>query len=119
MLLKGPSTDTLLRLLSAVQLRAKVIANNVSNANTPRYKRQVVEFENLLLQELRRPQPGLRQVEPSTVVDKTATPRADGNTVSMETELGSMRENRIAYELYTSILRGQMNLVRAAIHGDQ
>ncbi len=119
MLLEGPSTDTLLRLLSAVQLRARVIGNNVSNQNTPRYKRQVVEFEDLLLQELGRPQPDLRRVEPRIVVDETAAPGADGNTVSMEKELGSMRENRIVYELYTSILRGQMNLVRAAIHGDR
>ena len=119
MLLQGSSTDALMRLLSAAELRARVIANNIGNQNTPHYKRQTVEFEDLLMRELRRPNPNLARVEPRIVVDETAVPRADGNTVIMEQELGSMHENRIMYELYTSILRGQMNLVRAAIHGDR
>ncbi len=119
MLLDGPKNDLLMRLLSAVDFRARVLANNISNQNTPGYKRQELEFEDLLIAELRRPEPNLGRIEPKLVEDPDAVARADGNSVSMEEELGRMRENRIMYELYTSILRGQMNLIRSAIHGDR
>ena len=119
MLLEGPKNDLLLRLLSAADSRARMLANNISNQNTPGYKRQELEFEDLLIAELRRPEPNLHRVEPQLVEDADAIARADGNNVSMEEELGRMRENRIMYELYTSILRGRMNLIRSAIHGDR
>ena len=61
----------------------------------------------------------MRSIARTLGVSRGAVARADGNSVSMEEELGRMRENRIMYELYTSILRGQMNLIRSAIHGDR
>ena len=108
-----------MRLLSAVELRARVLANNIANQNTPGYKRKDLEFEQLLAAELRRPRPNLRRVEPKLVEDADAVASADGNTVSMEEESARATENRIMYELYTTILRGRMDLIRSAIHGDR
>ena len=40
--------DLVMRLMSASAERARVIAGNVANENTPGYRRQVVRFEELL-----------------------------------------------------------------------
>ena len=115
----GPTGDLLLRLMSASALRAKVIAGNVSNQNTPGYKRQQVEFEDALVRELGRATPDVKSVEPEITVDEGAPARADGNSVNMEDEVVAMRENRILYELYANMLRGRSNLIRSAIHGER
>ena len=44
---------------------------------------------------------------------------ADGNNVFMEDEISAQRENRLLFELYASMLSGQMNMVNSAIHGDR
>ena len=111
------STEVLLRLMSATALRGKVLANNIANQNTPGFHRQVVRFEEDLLAELDRRRPDLGRVEPRIVADETAAARADGNTVSLEEELGGSRENRILFEIYAAILGGRMDVLKSAING--
>ena len=115
------TADLSLRLLSAATLRAKVIAGNVANQNTPSYKRREVTFEQQLLRELERGKSleELSGMRPVITVDKDAVARADGNSVDMESEVTSSRENRLLYELYSSILRGQMRLVETAIRSER
>ena len=43
--LSGPSSELLLKLMSASTLRSKVIAGNIANQNVPGYKRQEVYFD--------------------------------------------------------------------------
>ncbi|MCP3914804.1 MAG: flagellar biosynthesis protein FlgB [bacterium] len=117
--LGGPNGDLLLRLMSATSLRAKVIAGNVSNQNTPGFQRRKVEFEEALVRELERGKPDVERIQPEVVVDPDASPRADGNTVQMEDEVAAMRQNRILYEIYASIMSGRGRLLRSAIHGDR
>jgi len=111
--------DLLMRLMSATSLRAKVLAGNVANQNVPGYKRQVVEFENLISQELQRGRPNLDKIEPQIITDTQSPARADGNNVFMEDEVSAMKENRMLYELYASILTNRLSLMRRAIEGDR
>ena len=39
----------------------------------------------------------------------------DGNTVSLEDEMGSMLENRMRYETYASILEAQFEQIRTSV----
>lgn len=117
--IRGNTGDLLLRLMSVSSLRARVIAGNVSNQNTPGYRRQEVDFENALLREIENGRTDLESIKPEISVDEEATPRADGNSVNMEDEVIAMRENRIMYELYANMLRGRSNLIRSAIHGER
>jgi flagellar basal body rod protein FlgB len=107
----GVENRLLVKLLSASALRARVIANNISNQNVPGFKRQLVRFE-----ELAGGRPAdLVGMEPRIETDLVSPASPDGNNVSLEVENNAMRENRLMYELYASILQGRMELVRAAI----
>ncbi len=106
--------DLLLRLLAATELRSRVVSGNLANLNTPGYKRQEVRFEDLLRTALRRgTDPG--QVEARIELDLESPARPDGNNVSLELEMNSLRENRLLYETYAAILEGRMNLQRIAV----
>jgi len=115
---KGAQNDLVLKLLSVSSMRAKVIAGNLSNQNTPGYTRRVVRFEDMLDKALDRGNMSLAAaVEPQIEFDRTAPPGTDGNNVSMETEVNAMRENRLMYDLYASILSARMRMVESSITG--
>ncbi len=104
----------MVRLLGACEIRARVVSANIANSNTPGYTRQVVRFEDLLGKEL--DQGGdLERVQPQLVPDLETPARPDGNNVSLELELNTMRENRLLYEAYSSILRSHFGLLENAI----
>lgn len=108
------SPDLLLRLLSATELRSRVISANIANQNTPAYKRREVRFEDSLREALLGGS-DVGGLHPEVVQD-TATPaRPDGNNVSLELELNALRENRILFETYAAILEGRSNLRRIAV----
>ena len=112
--MQADPVDLMVRLLGACELRARVVSANIANSNTPGYVRQVVRFEELLREELR----GGRDpahVQPELVPDLETPSRPDGNNVSLELELNAMRENRLLYEAYSSILRSHFSLLESAI----
>jgi len=115
----GTDSQLLLKLLSATSLRAKVLANNIANQNVPGFKRQDVQFEQMLAKEMDRGNGDVSRVAPEVVTDFETKARADGNNVDMEAEMTSLRENRLLYELYAGILSGRARLTQAAIHGDR
>jgi len=106
--------DLMVRLLGACELRARVMSANIANSNTPGYVRHVVRFEELLGEELAKGA-NAKDVVPELVADVEATARPDGNNVSLELELNAMRENRLLYEAYSSILRSHFSLLESAI----
>lgn len=109
----GP-TDLMVRLLGACETRARVVSANIANSNTPGYVRQVVRFEELLSKQLQNGR-DLADVRPELQPDLETPARPDGNNVSLELELNSMRENRLLYEAYSSILRSHFSLLESAI----
>lgn len=111
----GPQNDLLLKLLSVSSLRARVIANNISNQNVPGFKRQVVRFEELLEDELDPSSTDFASVEPRIETDRVSPASSDGNNVSMEVERNAMVENRLVYEAYAQILQTRMDMMKAAI----
>ncbi len=111
----GSNDKLLLNLMSASTERYRVLSNNLTNQNTPGYKRSTVQFEDLLARELGEQNPDVLSVRPETVVD-TLTPSApDGNNVSPELEINGLAQNKLQFELYATILGGRMELLRAAI----
>lgn len=113
--MEGIETKLLERLLAASELRGKVIAANIANANTPGYVRREVHFEELVRDALRRGARASDGLEPEIVSDVVTPARPDGNNVSLELELNALRENRLLYETYASILEGHFELLRTAI----
>lgn len=112
--MQATPADLLVRLLGACETRARVVSANIANSNTPGYVRQVVHFEELLGQELERGGDPA-SVAPEIETDLETPARPDGNNVSLELELNTMRENRLLYEAYSSILRSHFALLESAI----
>lgn len=115
----GSQGQLLLRLLSSAQESARVIAGNISNQNTPGYKRREHNFESLLSDEMQSSIPDLPSVKPTTTTDEVSPARGDGNNVVLENEVNGMRETVLRYELYAAMLKNRSNLIRSAIHGDR
>jgi flagellar basal-body rod protein FlgB len=106
-------------LLDAAALRARVIAGNVANQNTPGYRRQVVRFEELLREavESGHGEDRLGRIAPQVSEDMLTPARADGNNVSLELEMSAMRQNRLLYDMYTTLQASRSHLIQAAIEG--
>jgi flagellar basal-body rod protein FlgB len=111
----GSKLDLLTRLLSTSALRSQVIAGNISNSNVPGFIRKEVKFEEQLAEALTVSERQASRIEPQIQDDPSGKPGPDGNNVSMETEMNAMRENRLTYETYATILEGHFGLIDAAI----
>jgi flagellar basal-body rod protein FlgB len=110
-----PQFDLLGRLVSATELRQRVISNNLANVNTPNYQRLDVEFETALAQELK----GNSQTtaSPQVVATQGLTARADGNNVDIDQEIGQMNKNAMLQQTYLQLLGSQLEQMRLAIGG--
>jgi flagellar basal-body rod protein FlgB len=115
--LESPNSRLLLSLLDATAQRARVIAGNVANQNTPGYRRQVLAFEERLREALARGRPvdELARMTPQVSEDALTPARADGNNVNLELEMSAMRENRLLYEMYSTLHASRANLITAAL----
>lgn len=110
--IEGP--DLLMRLLDAAALRQRVIADNLSNQNTPGYHRKEVVFEDLL-REAKAAGTDLGAVEPRVLVDDLSAPKPDGNNVLPEQEVSAQRGNRLMYEVYLAALNGHYRMIETSI----
>ncbi|MDA1267178.1 MAG: flagellar basal body rod protein FlgB [Planctomycetota bacterium] len=119
--ISSANKDLLLHLMTASTMRAKVLAGNVANQNTPGYKRREVAFEDQLAQEIKRGASvqDLVKLDPVVSIDENAEAREDGNTVDMESEVSASRENRVLYELYAAMLRGGSRLTEIAVRSER
>lgn len=92
--------------LDASWTRNGVIANNIANVDTPGYKRQDVDFEEYLLNEVGYTDNLDGEVAGADLDSLTATTytdyanvsyRIDGNNVDIDTENAELAKNQIKY----------------------
>ncbi|MCA9033763.1 MAG: flagellar basal body rod protein FlgB [Planctomycetaceae bacterium] len=112
----NPQFDLLGRLISASEMRHKVISHNIANVNTPDYQRLDVEFEQQLSQELARGQSdGHRSAAPEVIQTPGLINRADGNNVDIDREIGQLNKNALLQQVWLQLLTTEMNQMRTAI----
>ena len=117
----GRQVDLLQRSMDTSLLRQNVIANNIANANTPNFKRSVVNFESRLAYALESEnrQPRFREaladerhipfhervdyrdVRPRRVLDFATTAKNNGNNVDVEVESMNLLNNQLSYQMMT------------------
>lgn len=102
------------RLMSAAAMRDRVLAENIANQNVPGYQRRVVSFEETLRARVLAGR-SHADVEPELSIDTVSPSGPDGNNVSLELETNAMRENRLAYELYATILQSRLGMAMSAV----
>jgi flagellar basal-body rod protein FlgB len=107
----GPLAGQLERYMDLLSARQKLVASNIANADTPGYHTQDIDFQS----EFRSATGGLPQVQE---VDGLPV-KNDGNNVSMDREARLLAENALRFNLASSLMRSQIQLVRSAIKEGQ
>ena len=109
------------RMLDATTLRHQAIASNISNIETPLYRRVDVSpaFENQLRDALASGDTArISSLSPTLTPDASAVAvRADGNTVNLEQEMARLTQNTLENTLETNLITGALLKIRTAITG--
>ncbi|MDE6737325.1 MAG: flagellar basal body rod protein FlgB [Treponemataceae bacterium] len=130
------SVDLLHRAMNVHQLRYQVSADNIANAGTPGFKRQVVNFESELQRafeseadkgrqvQLTRTDSrhfslgesyDWREVEPRRVTDWATTAEANGSNVDAEYEAMNILKLQMSYRLLTQVQSFEFSQLRTAM----
>jgi len=126
--------DTISALSQALDLgsaRLQAISNNISNVNTPGFKRQAATFAALLQSAeggdaLPQAAPDPRHLtldddtqngSPSLVTQRSGSMRLDGNNVDIDAETSRMAAAEIYYQTASQLLSGQFAGMKYAIAG--
>jgi len=122
----------LTRGLDALHTRQKAIADNIANAQTPGYRRQVVLFEDELRRSVRRAGEGrLTQTNPRHLPGRLAGAEGPPKTVAadsrrdgagseelvIEREMSDLAETQILYETEVKLAQTQFEMLKMAIRG--
>lgn len=103
--------------LDGMKARFDVHANNLANANTPGFVSERVDFESTLRDALQgRDLDGLRSAEPTTS-NAMGLPDAQGNTVSLETEMTELMKANLMQRTLVNAYNHKVGVLRAAITG--
>ena len=105
-------------------LRNTIISNNIANVDTPNYKRQDVQFETYLIEQLAGGgsmdsyvnNMDLSTLEPTIYTDNSnLSYRLDGNNVDIDTENAELAKNQIKYSVMTDAISQEFARLRTAI----
>ena len=121
-------SDYINKALDASWLRNEVIANNISNVDTPNFKSSKVEFEAELKKAMSSDTVQMKQTrskhinisssfEPQVVQNEDTTVRMDGNNVDMESEQLNMVKNTIYYNTMVQKISKEFGRLKVAING--
>lgn len=122
----GKTLDIMHRTMDVSLLRRGVVADNIANADTPNFKRSVINFESELKSALESENKDrlrgsvthprhiafdhskdYRDVGPRRVLDYLSTSDNNGNNVDLETETMTLLQNQLEYELMTRFVANQ------------
>ncbi len=121
--------------LDAYSDRAKALANNIANVNTPHYKRQDIQFEEILEEALSENSPKIEGVKTdknhmkinkipdietmkhNIVTEEETFMRNDGNNVDIEREQSEFAKNNIRYQFGVNRISQNFGILKAVIKG--
>ncbi|MBC8413818.1 MAG: flagellar basal body rod protein FlgB [Nitrospira sp.] len=110
------------KILQSTNMRQKVLASNIANADTPGYKAKDVKFGNTLKQQMNMLKTDSKHISTANegnvngqiVVDRSPS-WGDGNNVKTSAELAKMTENSLRQETAIKLLNTKIKMYRSAI----
>lgn len=114
------------RAADASWIRESAIANNVANVDTPGYKRQDVEFQDILERELKSSkysslQNAVNNVSLDNLESRVYTDyesysyRLDGNNVDIDTENVELASEQLRYQTLTTAVGREFERMKTAM----
>ena len=118
--------NVLTKAADASYQREAILANNISNVDTPGYKRKDLNFEGVLSQELGRCKhqsldKKISELDTSKLTANVYTDhsnysyRMDGNNVDIDTENVELASEQIKYEPLTSSISSQFSRMKSVL----
>ena len=106
--------------------RENLIANNIANATTPGYKRQDIDFQSVLKQEISNykymnldqkvGRMDLSKLNPQIYTDhENVSYRLDGNNVDIDTEQVELASEQIKYQALTTSITSEFQRLQAVL----
>lgn len=113
------TSDALARALDYGSLKMQALSNNLSNFNTPGYKRRDVPFADLLNTAVSDDDPhGDNLEKPAiTISNPGGAMRLDGNNVDIDTETASMAATEIFYNGAAQLMQNKFTALKYVISG--
>ena len=116
--------------LDGLWLRDKVINQNISNVNTPNYKRVTVDFEDKLRDAIHDQESKLNrthdkhlqmtkkidEIKPEIGIDKNYSYRFDKNNVNIDRESADLAKNFIMYNAVTNQAINEFDKIKNVIN---
>jgi flagellar basal-body rod protein FlgB len=104
-------------LLDASTVRQRVVAENLANAETPGYRAKTVRFDAALERAVAAGDyEAARDARPA-IVEREGRLNANGNDVNVDTEIGEMNRNALAYQTLLSVALMKKSQMRSAVTG--
>ncbi|MEP5765399.1 MAG: flagellar basal body rod protein FlgB [Halieaceae bacterium] len=111
--------------------RAEIIAGNIANADTPRYKARELDFASAMKSATGASAAGgMRRTHTDHIASRDAASDAaiylrddsrmgsDGNTVQMEVEKAAYVENAVNFQANAQFFDGSLRTLRKALRGE-
>lgn len=123
--------NLLTRALDASWKRNEIIANNISNAETPNFKRSAVLFEEILREQLRGEKLkgvitnakhipindiNINDIKYKIKTEKNFSTRMDKNNVDIDVEMAERAKNEIIYNTLTSKIQDSFQKIKFVIN---
>ncbi len=109
------------RVLDWTAARARALSTNIAHATQDGYRRQDVDFGELVEAVRAERDHGhagaIQRAQPRTVEDRNAPIGANGNSVDFEREQVQIDKNALLHQLSTIVVNGTLETLRAAIRG--
>ncbi|MBK6972592.1 MAG: flagellar basal body rod protein FlgB [Sterolibacteriaceae bacterium] len=112
--------------------RSQLLASNIANADTPRFKARDIDFKSALAQatsgrdggtlalvtsSARHLQSPAQMLPPDTQYRTEQQSSVDGNTVNLDIERAQFAENAVQYEASITFINGRLKSLQTAITG--
>ncbi len=101
-------TDNLEKYMDLLDVRQKLVASNIANADTPGYKTEDLDFQSAFTQALHGQNP--EPVQPTGLTTKN-----DGNNVDLDREARLLAENALRFSVATNLMKSQLTRIKEAI----
>jgi flagellar basal-body rod protein FlgB len=100
--------------------RHEVLASNLANVETPRFRARDLDFGRTLEEAFAgQATAGEGGPRPELVEDRSGPPRADGNTVDLDFQMAKLSANGGRYVSLARVLGLRLALLRHAIEGSR
>lgn len=113
------NVDLVNKAIDATLARKELISQNISNVDTPNYKRQDIDFESVLEREIKKN--GVSNVDLSKLNAKVYTDhqlssyRMDGNNVDIEVEKSAETKVELRYNALVTRITAQLNRIQTVL----